>query len=77
MDNLRVGRNDPCPCGSGEKFKKCCLHGRFDRGLPGFGYRPAASPPVATPRMAPANGRARPLPLEPDSQVKVFIHEHR
>jgi uncharacterized protein len=22
----RVGRNDPCPCGSGKKFKKCCLH---------------------------------------------------
>ena len=21
-----VGRNDPCPCGSGRKFKKCCLH---------------------------------------------------
>ncbi len=21
---LKVGRNDPCPCGSGEKFKKCC-----------------------------------------------------
>ena len=21
----RVGRNDPCPCGSGQKFKKCCL----------------------------------------------------
>jgi hypothetical protein len=20
----KVGRNDPCPCGSGEKFKKCC-----------------------------------------------------
>ena len=20
----RVGRNDPCPCGSGKKFKKCC-----------------------------------------------------
>lgn len=20
-----VGRNDPCPCGSGRKFKKCCL----------------------------------------------------
>ncbi|WP_263138871.1 SEC-C metal-binding domain-containing protein [Pseudomonas sp. RIT-PI-AD] len=19
-----VGRNDPCPCGSGQKFKKCC-----------------------------------------------------
>ncbi|MES9992347.1 MAG: UPF0149 family protein [Candidatus Thiodiazotropha sp.] len=22
----RVGRNDPCPCGSGKKYNKCCLH---------------------------------------------------
>lgn len=22
--NKRVGRNDPCPCGSGKKYKKCC-----------------------------------------------------
>jgi hypothetical protein len=22
----RVGRNDPCPCGSGKKFKQCCIH---------------------------------------------------
>ncbi|MDR3569759.1 MAG: SEC-C metal-binding domain-containing protein [Syntrophobacteraceae bacterium] len=22
---LQTGRNDPCPCGSGKKFKKCCL----------------------------------------------------
>ena len=21
-----VGRNDPCPCGSGKKYKKCCLN---------------------------------------------------
>ncbi|MEN6477504.1 MAG: YchJ family metal-binding protein, partial [Rectinema sp.] len=20
----KVGRNDPCPCGSGKKYKKCC-----------------------------------------------------
>lgn len=20
----RVGRNEPCPCGSGKKYKKCC-----------------------------------------------------
>ena len=25
--NMRVGRNDPCPCGSGKKFKAC--HGRY------------------------------------------------
>jgi|GEM_PF-3460108 len=27
--NPRVGRNDPCPCGSGKKYKKCC-HGKAD-----------------------------------------------
>jgi SEC-C motif-containing protein len=20
----KIGRNDPCPCGSGKKYKKCC-----------------------------------------------------
>ncbi len=23
-DDERIGRNDPCPCGSGKKYKKCC-----------------------------------------------------
>jgi uncharacterized protein len=23
----KIGRNDPCPCGSGKKYKKCCLKG--------------------------------------------------
>jgi len=27
-----VGRNDPCPCGSGKKFKKCCLESVRDGG---------------------------------------------
>jgi uncharacterized protein YecA (UPF0149 family) len=21
----KIGRNEPCPCGSGRKYKKCCL----------------------------------------------------
>lgn len=25
-DSTKVGRNDPCPCGSGKKYKKCCLN---------------------------------------------------
>lgn len=24
VKEAKVGRNDPCPCGSGKKFKKCC-----------------------------------------------------
>ena len=27
-ESIKVGRNDPCPCGSGKKYKKCCI----DRG---------------------------------------------
>jgi len=23
-ESIKVGRNDPCPCGSGKKYKKCC-----------------------------------------------------
>lgn len=25
-DYKKVGRNDPCPCGSGKKYKNCCLN---------------------------------------------------
>ncbi len=25
-DADKVGRNDPCPCGSGKKYKKCCMN---------------------------------------------------
>lgn len=25
MTNKKTGRNDPCPCGSGKKYKQCCL----------------------------------------------------
>ena len=23
-DGPKIGRNDPCPCGSGKKYKNCC-----------------------------------------------------
>jgi uncharacterized protein YecA (UPF0149 family) len=28
-DDAKIGRNDLCPCGSGQKFKKC--HGKGER----------------------------------------------
>ena len=24
-DKTDIGRNDPCPCGSGKKYKQCCM----------------------------------------------------
>jgi len=26
VKDKKIGRNDPCPCGSGKKYKKCCLN---------------------------------------------------
>ena len=28
IKNKKIGRNDPCGCNSGEKFKNCCWTGR-------------------------------------------------
>jgi preprotein translocase subunit SecA len=25
LSSSKIGRNEPCPCGSGKKYKKCCL----------------------------------------------------
>jgi len=50
----KVGRNDPCPCGSGRKFKKCCFS--LLKALPprqvlgnGFYYSKWADPHTAAP----------------------------
>ena len=32
----KVGRNDPCPCGSGRKYKKCCLPNDVEDKKEGF-----------------------------------------
>lgn len=37
--DLSVGRNDPCPCGSGKKYKKCHGHDKGDSGA--FTLRPS------------------------------------
>jgi tetratricopeptide (TPR) repeat protein len=30
----KIGRNEPCPCGSGKKYKKCCLSGQPEKRPP-------------------------------------------
>jgi uncharacterized protein len=29
---IKIGRNEPCPCGSGKKFKKCCIGTDYEGG---------------------------------------------
>src|SRR5262249_58443642 len=53
MTGKRISRNDPCPCGSGKKFKHCCLGKGIDwdaRTPPGPGkWLPAPRPRAAAP----------------------------
>jgi len=28
ISDQKIGRNDHCPCGSGKKYKKCCISNR-------------------------------------------------
>jgi tetratricopeptide (TPR) repeat protein len=43
---MAIGRNDPCPCGSGKKYKKCCMQADARGGRNGSRARPTqAGPP--------------------------------
>lgn len=33
QNHAKIGRNDPCPCGSGKKYKKCCIKYESGSGL--------------------------------------------
>src|SRR5574340_656887 len=53
---MNPGRNDPCPCGSGKKYKKCCLS-KFESRAPVQSRQPktdAAAPNGAMQGIAPA-----------------------
>ena len=28
--SLKIGRNEPCPCGSGKKYKNCCRNKKLE-----------------------------------------------
>ncbi len=59
----KVGRNDPCPCGSGKKYKSCCLQKQASKGTL-FGGR------KFTAKVISAGGMAKPEQLEQSEQVK-------
>jgi preprotein translocase SecA subunit len=50
--SAKVGRNDPCPCGSGKKYKNCCLR-------EGLSPEQAAAKAKRTPEKAPPEGAKR------------------
>lgn len=69
---MNIGRNDPCPCLSGKKYKKCCLPGdeaarAADRAQPAaLATAPSAPPP------APRAELPAPPPAPPDPRLAAW-----
>jgi SEC-C motif len=66
---MNAGRNDPCPCGSGKKYKKCCLAGDKE-----VSSRPTAvSPPAPSSSTVapPLLTQQRPKPAGPTAPARA------
>jgi len=74
----RINRNDPCPCGSGKKYKKCCLANRSQQKqttLPGkfrfepgsYGYPESCMPSIACLRDAGESAEYQFVLVKPDA----------
>ncbi|MHC5020646.1 MAG: SEC-C metal-binding domain-containing protein, partial [Planctomycetota bacterium] len=66
----KIGRNDPCPCGSGKKYKKC--HGKQDTGDAGgdAAAGPAAPQPPSAGGAIPKVGKNKPCPCGSGKKYK-------
>jgi hypothetical protein len=74
----KVGRNDPCPCGSGKKFKKCCEEKQkskkfsaqlLSNGLP-FQPETTDAAKVSSSFFKRAITQVNPKPIEPPEEMK-------
>src|SRR3954470_2976635 len=61
MGQSRVSRNDPCPCGSGKKYKHCCLLKEV-----------AARPPRPSPTITDLHGKPKKRPEYPIGTVALY-----
>jgi hypothetical protein len=73
----KIGRNEPCPCGSGEKYKRCCIDSKLgDTGAPQRRERPTPVEAIA----AKQADFAQRLQARDDRYAqlvgKAFAHEH-
>lgn len=61
MDEDRVGRNDPCPCGSGKKYKHCCRLKELN-----------AEPPAPVTTITDLEGKKKKRPDHPLGTVALY-----
>ena len=71
------GRNDPCPCGSGRKFKRCCSVAAPETASISAGKSPSAVGPAATSKETEADNRLKLGPLTETGKLREFADRVR
>ena len=66
---MKAGRNDPCPCGSGKKYKKCCLAKDQKESAAQTAVTPPSSPALLHP--APFLTPQHPTPAGPTTPARA------
>jgi len=69
----KVGRNEPCPCGSGKKYKKCCLPKDEARARAAAAAARQAEEQAASAHASLPSDRPPPQPAEPQIQPRLTL----
>jgi hypothetical protein len=66
--NKKIGRNKPCPCGSGKKFKNCCMSKQTS--TPSFSWVDGEGIHVAAPGTPPSPEQLEKMTEEYQKQIR-------
>ncbi len=71
----RPGRNDPCPCGSSKKYKRCCLSGVEAAEREARAEEAAELPPPATEEQSTPRAPKPPRPVDQPWRRSPVSHQ--
>jgi hypothetical protein len=72
-----LGRNDPCRCGSGKKYKQCCLGKDEEAARAARAKAAAEAPAPSTEATGPAPGTPKNMPRQPWKKRATTTHGFR
>lgn len=70
----QLGRNEPCHCGSGRKYKQCCLEKDEAKARADRAKAAAEAPPPPAEATAPAAAAPKPQPYQPWKKSATNTH---
>lgn len=74
LTDAHIGRNDPCHCGSGRKYKHCCLGKDESRARTARAKETATASPPAKEETAGQTRTSRPKTQQPWKRTAINTH---